>query len=181
VNFKILTILVAILVSPVYMFSQCTFVSSAKTYDATCYQDLCFNETGSSCTGGSFSVSVVKNGKVGFFILRYAEVFDNYRGKVFIHLDDNTIITLIDKGKQWKVNGNLFGQFNLTEMEIKSLVNSNIRSIRFWLCSKHMPTDMCDSAIEYYNLEAEGIFLSQGIYFGRKSRIDFPSLISELF
>lgn len=169
-------ILLAFLITEItsVLNAQCTYNSGNRIYEATCYKTLSPFED--NCIEFGCELSIVKNGKSGFLILKTSEMIDKYKGKVYIYLDDNTIITLLNTNKQWRVNGVLHGQFTLTENEIIKLKNSNIRAIRFWTCSSSEFSSLCEDAKEYYNPPCTNFFLKK-----INVRIDFPKMISDLF
>ena len=125
----------------------CTLVTKTGTYTALCFQPL------RSEFGGFLGaeISIAKSGNAGLLILRVPGERDDFRNNVIVYLDDNSVITLINRSVQWKVNQDLFGQYNLISSEIARLKASNIRAIRFWTCPYGAPDWVCDNAREYYN------------------------------
>jgi hypothetical protein len=162
-------ILIGIILSAIPGFSQCQLSTKTGTYDAICFQKLSRDDFSTFAA----EISIVKNRNAGFVVLKLPFSDVKFKGKAYLYLDGNKTITLLDRGQQWKVNGKLFGQFNLSEAEILILKESNISAVRFWVCNEY---EDCEDASEYYNKD----FTDQ-LTKAKISRIDFPSLITDLF
>lgn len=169
---KTLRLVSILIILTFHSFGQCRLTTKSGSYDATCFERLTKESTGSN---SGPEIAIAKNGKSGFLILKKPNTLNTqkFRGKVFIYLDDSSIITLLDRGVQWKVNDELFGQYNLTASEVNRLKEINISAVRFWVCFEGAE---CDSASEYFNNE-----FTDKLYNKQVIRIDFPKLISELF
>lgn len=155
-----------------HLYSQCKLTTKNGNYDAICFEKLYRTNT---TIGGGAEIAIAKDGKKGFFIIKLPYSDTNFKGKAYIYLDDNSIITLIYKGTQWKVNDQLFGQFNLTETEITKLQESNINAVRYWTCPIKGIED-CGEASEYYNKSFTDDILKNKI-----ERVDFPNLVKGLY
>lgn len=76
---------------------------------------------------------IAKNGSEGFFVISKSTSGSEMiiKGNAIIYLDDNTVITLYDKGKRDYVDMISTNVYNLTKSEIDKLQNSDISSVRF--------------------------------------------------
>lgn len=166
----ILTFCISIVITDVY--PQCKLTAKDRTYDAICFEKL---YRGTFTIGRTAEIAIAKDGKRGLFILKLPWSDTNLKGRAYIYLEDNTVITLIYRSNQWKVNGELFGQFNLTESEILKLKESNISAIRFWTCP-FQGIDDCGDASEYYNKT-----FTDDIHKRAIEKVDFPKLVRGLF
>ncbi|MBN1639091.1 MAG: hypothetical protein JW866_08995 [Ignavibacteriales bacterium] len=158
------------------LFSQCELRTETGTYEALCFNSL-VDESG--YTMMTPKISIAKNGKSGYFILKLNSLgFGNLSGNVILYLDDNSRITLINRNLQWKVNDELFCQFILTANEISKLKEINIRAVRYW-------PYYTDGAKEYYNKEHYSMFSTpnkDGIPTQeRYERTNLPELITKLY
>ena len=105
-------------------YSQCVLLTETGSYDALCFKKLSKDNSGLM----SIEISIAKNGNSGYFIIKLPLASTKFRGNVILYLDDNSTITLINRNVSWKVNGELYGQYNLTSEEIKRLKKVNIKS-----------------------------------------------------
>lgn len=168
---KKLAHIIAILCITVTSYSQCNLLTETKSYEAICFKKLSKDNR----TTNSIEISIAKNGNSGYLVIKLQWTDSKFHKNVILYLDDNTAITLINKNLSWKVNGNTYGQYDLTAEEIKRLKNANIRALRYWTCSRPEMSD-CDDAKEYYNVEFKDTLFNKII-----ERVDFPKLISDLF
>lgn len=119
------------------LLGQGTFFIGNKTYP--CSDELLVRD--SRCFV-KLSIRVIKDDKKAFLAIKESSLISGYggssfpeegkiKGKVLLYLDDNTIITLIDRGKYDKVNGVYTTIYNLTESEVNRLCTTNIFAIRY--------------------------------------------------
>lgn len=175
---KILRILLLILAKIHLAHGQCTFFTSGKVYNATCFNTI-RNIHDFSYFKPGIDIMFVKTGTSGLVILKLNSPDEKIVRNVYLYLDDNSIITLTNRSKSWVVNNERFTQFMLTASEINQLKIVNILAIRFWKCF-HYTMPECENANHYENLEYEEKGLMSDKY-STVERIDFPSLITELF
>jgi hypothetical protein len=56
-----------------------------------------------------------------------------FKGNILIYLDDNSVITCVDRGVKDRVNGNISAVYRLSNNEIEMIKKSNINGIRYSL------------------------------------------------
>jgi hypothetical protein len=79
--------------------------------------------------GGTFSVVIAKNGKLGIIALE--SIGSEISGKAILYLDDNSTIILMDRGIHDYVDRQYTSVYYLTTLEIERLKKTNISSIRY--------------------------------------------------
>ena len=91
------------------------------------------------------------------------------REKLFIYLDDGSVISCIDKGNNDQVDFIASAVYSLTDEELSKMKNSNINTIKYTLKSE---TD------SYINMTGGGNYSASN---KGSSRTDFPAIVSEFF
>ncbi len=115
-----------------FMIGQNTFFIGKKTYP--CSDNFKFR-----VNYYYINVLFVKSGDAGLIVLSKND--DNHdpmarviiKGTILIYLEDNTVISCIDRGEYDNVNDNSSTIYHLTKDEINKMKNSNVKSIRFTL------------------------------------------------
>lgn len=193
---KILILITHFSLLSILCFGQCRLLTETGNYDALCFKELDQDNSterdgmerlSRGIFGARVSISIAKKNHYGYFIVKIWGQRFNQNGKmqgdVILFLDDESIIKLIDRNVSWNVNGEVFGQYNLTSEEITKLKKSNIYAIRFWNCGNTVP---CNKSVEYYNLDIKYTTDIPPIAGGGESvhvieRVDFPELITILY
>lgn len=170
---KIILLLFFTLVYSQEGISQNTFFIGEKTYACTETYRLEKAFTSKSNLGVVF----IKDGEKGMIAVTTDAHLGSRRikGKLMIYLDNNTIITCLDRNKFDIVNDEATTIYYLTKDEINKLQNSNISSIRYTVGCVN-----CGGAPDFpknYSVSNE----AEDFGFHKKEKINFPSIIEELF
>ena len=110
--------------------AQNKFLIGSKAYNSTPSFTLTSN---AKAFGHDLEVTILRNSKTGMIALSTDVFTDGVRiaGKALIYLDDNTVISCIDRGNFDFVDNTATTIYYLTEDEIVKMKNSNISVIRF--------------------------------------------------
>ena len=131
-------------------------------------------------------IQIIKDGVKGMMTFTHEYGSNHVCGTIVLYLDDNTIITLIDRNQFDKVNEIYTSIYNLTANEIIKLKSTNIYSIRYgiiegdanlkWNPHLYNQYTISNSEREEYidNYDGTGRTVIH-------EKIDFPSIISKLF
>lgn len=155
------------LISPQGVISQNTFFIGEKTYSSTDSYEL------RSGWHAKLKVLFIKDGEKGMIaVTTYALGSQRIKGKLMIYLEDNTIITCIDRNKFDIVNSEATTIYYLTKEEINRLKSTNIASIRYSVGCVNCG-GFLDSSSNYS--------VKNSVEYPWQKKIDFPSEIRELF
>ena len=111
-------------------YSQNTFFIGSKTYSCSADIEIKGREEFDlfSCWT-QLTVTVVKDGTKG--MMAFSNGSYKISGKILLYLDDNSIITLVDRGTFDRVNSVYTSIYYLTASEVNKLKITNISSIRY--------------------------------------------------
>lgn len=159
---------------------QCELVTEDGVYPATCFKE--FTSDPDTYDGIDIfipSLSIVKMGQ-GKARIIVKEPFGGNFQNVYLYLDNNEIIKLIDRDIQWTVNDETFYMYYLTQNELSKLKSHNIRALRYKSCSTYEFDCKRKGMTEIYNRSFS--YYSTRTYERRNhKRVDFPELINKLF
>jgi hypothetical protein len=113
---------------------QITFFIGDKTYSATTYFKLWDFNHRIEWDNDDINVLIARNGVTGMIVLERSTDLSStsrIKGNISIYLDDNSIITCIDRNKFDIVDGTATTVYYLTKEEIDKLKISNIRKLRY--------------------------------------------------
>lgn len=167
---KILLLLV-LFVGVQETFSQNTIFIGNKSYPCTGAYVL---ELESFSTDKSkIEINFIKDGERGiiaFTINNYMMPYSRVKNKLVLYLDDNQVITCIDRGKYDIVDDYATTLYYLTKEEVNKLKKSNISTIRYTF------GDNYDISLNrtVSNLDIQGLY-------GVIKRIDFPSELKDFY
>ncbi len=165
-NLKRLSIIGFCLIFHFVGHAQCQLTTSTGSYNAICFQKLYKDES-----PFGIEVAIARSEGKGFLVVKLPQLSaQSFSKKMYLYLEDSKIITLTNIGQEWKVNNELFGQFNLNESEISSLKKSNIAAFRYF------PYHSSDDAEEYYNRDFVSSLTNEKV-----NKVDFSFLIKTLF
>lgn len=157
--------------------AQNTLFIGDKTYTSTEKFKL---KSNIEYEGHDLNVLIAKKGVTGMIVIS-ADVMTQdvqIRGSILIYLEDNTVITCLDKGKHDFVDNTTTTIYYLTEAEITKLKNSNIRSIRF---SLKCPNGFSTEEGNFSASNKSYTDYTKGFTNNKIEKTDVPSLILDLF
>jgi uncharacterized protein (TIGR02145 family) len=130
--------------------------------------------------GRELDVIIAKNGQAGMLVLRTKLYSKNTKiyGKILIYLEDNTVITCIDRGIYDYVDNIATTVYSLTNSEISKMHHSNISSIRFSVKCPTCIHNSEDGAFLVYNKDN---FRKNGYGYTGTKKTDTKQLIAELW
>lgn len=118
----------------------------------------------------NLDVTIARDGTLGLIIIsRWTPSTVFIREKLFIYLDDGSVISCIDRGNNEHVDFIASTVYSLTEDELNKMKNSNINTIKYTLKSE---------ADGYLDMLSGGDFSASN---KGDSRTDFPAVITEFF
>ena len=134
---------------------QCTEAFTLKTNSSTSYID-------------DLKVLLAKDRTTGVFIVSTKTASTvRISGKLIIYLDDGTVISCIDRGIKDNVDDIASSAYQLTNVELAKMKNSNINTVRYEIkCAE------CISVLAEGNYSAS----NKG-----NSKTDFPAIINEFY
>ena len=163
---KILIFLTAILFITITAIGQDFFFIGENSYPCTETFILQSNYDSES----NLNVTFAKDGAMGLIIVSRKTMYKVLiREKLFIYLDDGSVISCIDKGNNDQVDFIASAVYSLTDDELSKMKNSNINTIKYTLKNE---TD------SYINMIGGGNYSASN---KESSRTDFPTLITEFF
>lgn len=162
-----------LILSSIVSFSQQKFFIGTKAYDCTPTFTLVAKD---SFTGHDLEVCIIKNSNTGMIALSTKLMSEGVRikGNILIYLEDNTVITCIDRGKFDVVDNIATTIYYLTEGEINKMKESNIYSIRFNLKCYNCMISSEEGTFSVSNTSS--IFYTE-----KEPPADVPSLLMQLF
>jgi hypothetical protein len=163
---KILIILITTLFIAITAKGQNFFFIGEESY--LCTETKTLQSNSEDADINDLNVLFAKDGTMGVFIVSIKTVSTvRISGKLIIYLDDGTVISCIDRGKNDNVDDIASSAYQLTNEELGKMKNSNINTVRYEL-----------KCAECYTSPREGNYSASN---KRSSRIDFPALITEFF
>ena len=133
---KIILVIVIMLSNLTLIIAQNTFLIGEKTYPCT---PLIYFPSDGQYLSGNLIVLIAKNEETGMIVVSISvdlNTNNRIKGNIIIYLDNNTIITCIDRNKFDIVNDFATTIYYLTKDEINKLKNINIQKIRFTIEDK---------------------------------------------
>lgn len=150
------------------VFSQCQITMESSVYEATCFKKLQQPGRGTMSIELSFvdkgNGRVVVKGALSTSTLKYQA------DDIFLYLEDNSVIKLINRNKHWAVNGESYQIFHLTKSELRKLMKVNISKVR-------TPARISQSGFSDYSNGGNYDIATEEY----SDPINFPRLISNLF
>jgi len=146
------------------LFSQ-TLSVKGKLYPATETYKLMRN----SGFNDKLEISFAKNKNQGLMVLTIDSRGIGRITKSILYLEDGSVITCLDKGIYDEVDGTTTSVFYLTQSEIQKLKSNNIYNVRFSFRDDYGHLENFSAT----NKDDPGILYTE--------KIDFPSIITELF
>ncbi len=162
---KTLIILTATLFFTITTKGQNLFFIGENSYPCTETVTLKSN----SDSANNLDVLLAKDGTTVLFVVSVQTRIETFiSGKLFIYLDDGTVITCIDRQKYDYVDNIASVVYSLTNEQLGKMKNSNINTVRYTLGD-----GVIMRSFEEGNYSASNK--------GRATKTDFPTLITEFF
>ena len=118
----------------------------------------------------NLNVTFAKDSTIGLIIISRKTMYKVLiREKLFIYLDDGSVISCNDKGNNDQVDFIASAVYSLTNEDLSKMKNSNINTIKYTLKNE---TD------SYIDMIGGGNYSASN---KESSRTDFPTLINEFF
>lgn len=160
---KILIILTATLFITITAKGQNLFFFGENSYP--CTETISLQSNG--LLRSELNIVFAKDGTKTLCVLSTTAFTVLIRGKLYIYLDDGTVITCVDRENYDYVDNTASTVYSLTNEELIKMKNSNINTIRYTL-----------SSVDDSSTPEEGDFTASN---KGEARIDFPTLLTEFF
>src|SRR5690606_3620919 len=163
-------LLLVLLMSLQKTFSQNTFFIGNKSYLCTQTYTLGVEPF---FDRNKVEINFIKDGEKGMIAFTISNSYSPYarvKNNLLLYLDNNQVITCVDRKKSDVVNDSATTLYYLTKDEVSKLKKSNISTIRYTFGDDYGVS----ISRSVSNLDEES-------YFGIIERIDFPSELSEFY